>query len=268
MNGVQAPVVCLVHELGDRRVWWRLIEALPSWIRTLVVEQPPTDRLAPDALAEHIGTAARAVLPEAGADLVVASDRAAGAGSGLVADQRAAHALLVNPDAQALVDHPDYRLPEPTAQVAGFLLAMAPYQEQLREHGTLPEEGVEAMVNHFLGGCEVLEEQDRRLLHDIATAWFVRAMPFDLSDPHGAASSREHDWFACLSAAPERFTVYSGELSGLGAALRTVLSRNVPGAHVVSASTRTAFPWLEEPEALAGLITDHMDPRFREEPPV
>ncbi|WP_150239538.1 hypothetical protein [Nocardiopsis quinghaiensis] len=265
MPDAQTPVVCFVHDLGDRRVWRRLTEALPSWVRALVVEQRPTSRLAPADQAEHIEAAARAVLPDTGVDLVVAPDSAAGAGAELVADGSATHALLVDPDPQVLVGRPDFRPPGPSAQIADLLLAMAPYQEQLREHGTLPEEGVEAMVDHFLGRCETLDEQDRRLLHDIATERLTQTMPWDLSTAQEAAPPCEHDWFTRLSASPERFTVYSGELAGLGASLRTVLSRNVPGAYVVSASTRTAFPWLEEPAALAALITDHMDPRFQED---
>ncbi|MFD6951342.1 hypothetical protein A6A08_23020 [Nocardiopsis sp. TSRI0078] len=267
MPDAQAPVVCFLHDLGDRRVWWRLTEALPSWVRALVVQQPPIGRFAPADLTEHIGAAARTVLPDTGVDLAVASGSAADAGAELVADHRAAHVLLVDPDPQVLVGRPGFRAPEPTAEVADFLLAMAPYQEQLRQHGTLPEEGVAAMVDHSLGRCETLDEQDRRLLREIATERLTRTMPWDLSGAHGAAPPSGHDWFTRLSAAPERFTVYSGELAGLGTSLRTALSRDVPGAYVVGGSTRTAFPWLEDPGALAALVTDHLDPRFREDPP-
>jgi hypothetical protein len=41
--------------------------------------------------------------------------------------------------------------------------------------------------------------------------------------------------------------------------LSTVVSRNVPEVRLVRADTRTGFPWLEEPAALAALIADHLE---------
>lgn len=260
MSNTRTPVVCFIHDLGDQRVWWRLTEALPPGVRTLVVEQTPTGRLTPAALAEQIMTAARAVLPDPGVDLVVASDVAATAGAELVAGDSAAHALLINPDPGALIGHPDYQVPEPGAETRELLQAMAPYQEQLLTHGTLPTEGISAMVNHSLGRLDALDEQDRSLLSDIATARLTQSMPWDLSAAFGAAPQREEDWFAHLSASPERFTVYSGKNAGLGTAIRTVLSRNVPQTHVMRGSTHTAFPWLETPTTLAALITELVGP--------
>lgn len=257
MSDTQTPVVCFVHELGHRHVWWRLTHALPSWLRIAVVEQPPTGRLAPTDVVEHIEKAARIAWPGTGVDLVVSADSAAGAAAELVADASAAHALLINPDPQVLVGHPDYDVPAPGRGITEFLRAMAPYQEQLSEQGTLPEEGVAVMVRHSLGHHESLDEQDRRMIQDIAAERFTRAMPLDVSAAQDLPPSGAHDWFTRLSASPERFTVYSGQHVGLGPQVRSVLNRNVPGARLESTPTRTAFPWLEAPEALATLITGH-----------
>jgi len=45
----------------------------------------------------------------------------------------------------------------------------------------------------------------------------------------------------------------------MGGPLRTVLAREVPRARVVQGPTGTAYPWLEDPGALAILITEHLD---------
>lgn len=251
-----APLVCFLHPLGNGSVWWRLTEAMPSRIRTLVVEQPLTGRITPPGLTQDIAEAARTVLPETGADLVVAPDLAAGAGAELVADRGAAHGLLINPDTAALMGHPGFQDTTLGSDIGHFLKAMAPYYEQLREHGTVPAEGVEVMVEHSLGGCAPLDEQDRRLLRDIATDHMTRSMPFDLPADGVAPVPPKHNWFARVSADPERFTVYSGELGYLSDQVRTVVPRNVLGARVVRAAPSTAFPWLEEPAALAALIAD------------
>ncbi|WP_052809434.1 hypothetical protein [Streptomonospora alba] len=251
-----APLVCFLHPLGNEKVWWRLREALPSRVRTLAVEQPPSGRITPPDLTQDIAEAARTVLPETGADLVVAPDLAASAGAELVADRSAAHGLLINPDTAALIGHPGFQTGTLGSDTGHFLKAIAPYSEQLREHGTVPPEGVEIMVEHSIGSCAPLDEQDRRLLRDIATDHMTRSMPLDLPAAGVAPVPPEHNWFARLSAEPERFTVYSGELGHLSEQVRTVVPRNVPGARVVRAAPSTGFPWLEEPAALAALVAD------------
>lgn len=258
---IEMPTVCFIHDLGDRRVWQGLIDRLPSRVRAIAVEQPPTSQMAPPLLAGDIETAARPLLPEAGVDLVVGSDIAARTAAELAADGTAAHALLIDPDTAALVGRPGFQVPEPGEETAEFLRAMAPYQEQFHEHGTLPEEGVAAMVGYSLGQCTALDERDRDLLYGIATRRFNEAMPLDLSGALDGAAEGP-DWFTRLCAAPERFTVYSGNLHSLGEPLRTVLAGEVPQAHIVQGPTSTAYPWLEDPDALAALITEHLDPRL------
>ncbi|WP_131098581.1 hypothetical protein [Streptomonospora litoralis] len=250
-----APVVCFLHPLANGRVWWRLTEALPRRIRTLVVEQPLTGRIQPPGLTRDVVEAARAALSRTGVDLVVAPDLAAHAGAELVADGSAAHALLINPDTTALVDQPGYQTPALTSDIGSFLLDMAPYHEQMREQATVPAEGVETMVEFSLRSCAHLDEQDRDLLHDISVEHMTRSIPFDIP-AEGVAAPPEHTWFTRLSADPERFTVYCGEIGPLSEHIRTVVPRNVPQARMVRASPTTGYPWLEQPQALAALIDD------------
>ncbi|WP_017558274.1 hypothetical protein [Nocardiopsis baichengensis] len=253
------PTVCFAHDLGDRRVWQRLIGVLPLRVRAIVVEQPPTGRLAPARVAEHIEASARPLLPETGVDLVVGAGIAARAAAELAADGTAAHALLVDPDTAVLVGHPDFRMPEPGEETADFLLAMAPFDERFRETGMLSEEGIAVMVDHSVGRNTSLDEQDRDLLRGIASKRLTEAMPLDISDAL-SGEAEGPDWFARLRAAPERFTVYSGDLPALGDPLRTVLAHDAPQTRVVQGSTRTAYPWLEAPEALGTLIVERLGP--------
>ncbi|WP_052810191.1 hypothetical protein [Streptomonospora alba] len=254
-----APLVCFLHPLGNEKVWWRLREALPIRVRTLAVEQPPSGRITPPDLTQDIAEAARTALPETGADLVVAPDLAASAGAELVADRSAAHGLLINPDTAALIGRPGFQDATLGSDIKDFLADIAPYSEQLSEDGTVPAEGVEVMVEFSLRSCAPLDEQDRRLLRDIATDHMTRSMPLDLPADGVAPVPPEHNWFARLSADPERFTVYSGELGYLSEQVRTVVPRNVPGARIVRASPSTAFPWLEQPAALAALVADQVE---------
>ena len=148
------------------------------------MEQPPTGRLVPALMAEHIEAAARPLLPGTGTDLVVGADIAAWAAAELAADGTAAHALLIEADSAALVGRPGFQPPAPGEETKELLRAMAPWlptRGGCAHTGRGPKRGVAAMTDQSLGGCTALGEEDRELLRGITTARLTEAMPLDVS---------------------------------------------------------------------------------------
>ncbi|MFV2198037.1 hypothetical protein [Nocardiopsis sp. LOL_012] len=118
------------------------------------------------------------------------------------------------------------------------------------------------MASHSLKTSTALDQGTRQMPHTIATRRLAQSMPLDVPAALTHTTPR-HTWYTRLHESPSRFTLYTGELLHLTEPVRTVLTRELPRAHLVSAPTTTAFPWPEAPRALAALISSHLRPCTR-----
>jgi hypothetical protein len=243
-------VVLLHDQLQDARVWSGLVPLLASEAVVYTVSLPPLRTLgSAGTWSEHIGRYARATISPGAVDLVITIGGSGEAGIGLIRDQLAGRALLIDPDPLELIKDREYgtdtvedradqmlRTQAVADKLTRFFQQLEPaLVEQLATHGVLPAEQIRALAEVSLPESEGLPADQLELLRRMMAEQLAEAMPLDVT---ARPAPERPGWVSQLAAVAALCTiVISPTELHRQVDFRAALARRVPGAEIVEFSS-------------------------------
>jgi hypothetical protein len=264
IGGIMGRSVALLHDqLQDARIWAELKPLVSAYARVVSFSAPQLHVLDPSPVAwsGHVARHAREAIGAGGVDLVVTIGGAAGGGVELVADRLARTALLIDPDLTPLANDAVREVlhdRDVGERLARFFQRLNPHLEELVTHGTMSEEGIDALVAASFQDDSDLPSQHQELLRNMLAEQLRATLPLDLAAQRTGVPSGP-DWIALLGPVARQCTVATsppdprlGRLIDLGAEL----GRRAPGVAVVTITHSRAHLLSHSSEELAALIRD------------
>lgn len=252
-------MILLHDQLQDERVWVRLQPMVAAYAEVRTVRLPPLHTIGASAWATHIASYARASITPGAVDLAVTVGGAGQAAAELVADGHARAALLIDPDPAPLADETARELlsePDVGDRLTQFFMHISPHLEEFVSHGTLSEEGIQALVDATFEANEEQPQDQLDLLRQMMTEQLAASLPLDLAAQRGSPSGQP-DWVTQLTPVAGRCTIAICTAHRVYSRLdfEAALRRRVPEVAIIRlAAPASSILW--RPDEVSDLVHD------------